>query len=171
MWQYKRSVAFVLCVVLLVHMIQLDAYAGRSTIDNEKTENIVGEVGGYLAANKITVRNLRAEAKFSTETGHGWAAERANNLSDVFKGKNAKVVGDNNVKNGASPYSRYNLTSAMNTIRSLPDTSAYLATAGGTNTIKFNRAAGSATSGGGISSLSTSDIAIATAKGWTVSLV
>lgn len=65
-------------------------------------------------------------------------------------------------------YSRYNHDSAVNTINSLPDTSAYLATAGGTNTIKFNGAAGSATDGGAINTLTEEEIAVATAKGWTV---
>ena len=68
-------------------------------------------------------------------------------------------------------YSRYNHDSAVATINSLPDTSAYLATAGGTNTIKFKGAAGSATDGGAINTLTEEKIAVATAKGWTVSLV
>lgn len=66
-------------------------------------------------------------------------------------------------------YSRYNHDSAVNTINSLPDTSAYLATAGGTNTIKFKGEAGSATDGGAINTLTEEEIAVATAKGWTVS--
>lgn len=68
-------------------------------------------------------------------------------------------------------YSRYNHDSAVNTINSLPDTSAYLATAGGTNTIKFRGAAGSATDGGAINTLTDAEIAVAAAKGWTVTLV
>ena len=32
--------------------------------------------------------------------GHGFAAERANHLSDILSGKDAELVGDNNVKNG-----------------------------------------------------------------------
>jgi hypothetical protein len=68
-------------------------------------------------------------------------------------------------------YSRYNHDSAVATINSLPDTSAYLATAGGTNTIKFKGAAGSATDGGAINTLTEEEIAVATAKGWTCSLV
>lgn len=68
-------------------------------------------------------------------------------------------------------YSRYNHDSAVATINSLPDTSAYLATAGGTNTIKFKGAAGSATDGGAINTLTEEEIAIATSRGWTVSLV
>ena len=68
-------------------------------------------------------------------------------------------------------YSRYNHDSAVNTINSLPDTSAYLASAGGTNTIKFKGESGSATNGGAINTLTEEEIAVATAKGWTVTLV
>lgn len=68
-------------------------------------------------------------------------------------------------------YSRYNHDSAVATINSLPDTSAYLATAGGTNTIKFKGVAGSATDGGAIETLTAEEIAVATAKGWTVQIV
>ena len=66
-------------------------------------------------------------------------------------------------------YSCYNKASAVETINSLPDTSAYLATAGGTNTIKFKGEAGSATDGGAINTMTEEEIAVATAKGWTVS--
>ena len=71
---------------------------------------------------------------------------------------------------GQLAYSRYNHDSAVETINSLPDTSAYLATAGGTNTIKFKGKAGSATDGGAINKLTAAEIAVATAKGWTVTL-
>lgn len=67
-------------------------------------------------------------------------------------------------------YSRYNHDSAVNTINSLPDTSAYLAANGGTNTISFSSGMGRATDGGAISNLTEEEIAIATAKGWTVTL-
>jgi hypothetical protein len=65
-------------------------------------------------------------------------------------------------------YSRYNHDSAVATINSLPDTSAYLASAGGTNTIKFKGTAGSKTDGGAINTLTEEEIAVATAKGWTI---
>lgn len=68
-------------------------------------------------------------------------------------------------------YSKYNHDSAVETINSLPDTSAYIATAGGTNTIKFNGASGSKTDGGAINTLTEEEIAVAAAKGWTVTLV
>lgn len=65
-------------------------------------------------------------------------------------------------------YSRYTHRSAVNTINSLPDTSAYLATNGGTNTIKFKGAAGGLTDEGAINTLTEEEIAVAIAKGWTV---
>ena len=68
-------------------------------------------------------------------------------------------------------YSRYNHDSAVATINSLPDTSAYLAANGGTNTIKFKGDSGSATDGGAINTLTEEEIAVATAKGWTVTFV
>ena len=68
-------------------------------------------------------------------------------------------------------YSRYDHDSAVRTINSLPDTSAYLATAGGTNIIKFKGDAGSNTDGGAINTLTAEEIAVAAAKGWTVTLV
>lgn len=66
---------------------------------------------------------------------------------------------------------RYNHDSAVETLNSLPDTSEYLATAGGTNTIKFNGVQGAFTDGGAINTLTEEEIAVATAKGWTVTFV
>lgn len=67
---------------------------------------------------------------------------------------------------GTAQYSVYNHNSAVETINSLPDTSTY-----GTNTIKFRGQSGSNTDGGAINTLTEEEIAVATAKGWTVSLV
>ena len=68
-------------------------------------------------------------------------------------------------------FARYNRLSAVETINSLPDTSAYLASSGGTNTIKFSTTRGSATDGGACVDLTEEDIAVAAARGWTVTLV
>ena len=69
-------------------------------------------------------------------------------------------------------YSKYDRQSAIATIKSLPDTKNYLSSNGGTNTIKFKKNAGSAKGDNyNMSKLSASEIAVATAKGWTVSLV
>ena len=63
-------------------------------------------------------------------------------------------------------YSRYNHDSAVETINSLPDCSA-----GSNNVIRFEGVCGSATDGGAISNLTADEIAVATAKGWTVEIV
>lgn len=68
-------------------------------------------------------------------------------------------------------FSRYNHDSAVETLNSLPDTSEYLATAGGTNTIQFIGYQGALTDGGAINTLTEEEIAVATAKGWTVTFV
>lgn len=67
-------------------------------------------------------------------------------------------------------YCRYNHDSAVATINSLPDTSSYIRGNGGTNTIKFKSQAGASTDGGAIAALTEEEIAVATAKGWTVTL-
>ena len=41
------------------------------------------------------------EEKFHGDRGHGFAAERANDLYDRMTGKDARIVGDDNAKNGA----------------------------------------------------------------------
>lgn len=72
-------------------------------------------------------------------------------------------------------YSRYNRASAINTINSLPDTIDYInATGRSYNTIKFLTYMGGYTKydetakSGGLSKLTAEEIAVATAKGWTV---
>ena len=62
----------------------------------------------------------------------------------------------------------YNYNSAVETINSLPDTSAFLAEVGGTNTIIFYSDQGANTEGGAIGNLTAEEIAVAAAKGWTV---
>lgn len=109
----------------------------------------------------------------------GYTLSSPNNII----GYNSGITADKEVKDDAtyqalkndpdwwtisSAYSRYNHDSAVRTINSLPDTSACLAANGGTNTIKFTAAAGSKTDGGAISSLTPEEIAVATAKGWSV---
>lgn len=63
-------------------------------------------------------------------------------------------------------YSGYNHDSAVETINTLFDTSAY-----GTNTIKFKGYSGEYTDAGAINTLTADEIAIATSRGWTVSFV
>ena len=85
-----------------------------------------------------------------------------NNFSQGYDGKSVYI---------GVLYSRYNHTSAVETINSLPDCSAYCAETNSTNTIKFKKYSGALTDGGGINTLTEEEIAVATNKGWTVSLV
>ena len=66
-------------------------------------------------------------------------------------------------------YSRYNHRSMVNTINTLPDTSTFLASNGGSNMIIFKANQGDSSPWGGTSNLTEEEIAVATAKGWTVS--
>lgn len=67
-----------------------------------ETDDSLGTVGGYLSTAIQSTKTLFSERKFLTpNTGHGFAAERANNLNNVLSGKNSIVVGDDNSKNGA----------------------------------------------------------------------
>ena len=63
-------------------------------------------------------------------------------------------------------YSQYNHDRAVETINSLPNTTG----SGGTNTITFKGVSGTYTDGGAINTMTEEEIAVATAKGWTVSI-
>lgn len=57
--------------------------------------------GGIATGTYGTVNKSYDEEKFHSRQGHGYAAERANNLYDKLTGHDAHIVGDNNEKNGA----------------------------------------------------------------------
>lgn len=73
----------------------------KQSVEFEKGENIGVEAGGLGVGAFQTVNNQYEEEKFHARQGHGFAAERANTLYDNFTGHDAKVVGDDNAKNGA----------------------------------------------------------------------
>lgn len=83
-------------------------------------------------------------------------------------GSSRAVTYDGKTINLAKLFSLYNHDSAVETINSLPDTSAYLAASGGTNTLKLARYSGALTDGGGCGDLTADEIAVATNKGWTI---
>jgi hypothetical protein len=65
----------------------------------------------------------------------------------------------------SADYSRYNHDSAVETINSLPDCSS-----GSGNTVTFYGTSGAKTDGGAVNTLTEEEIAVAVAKGWTVTL-
>jgi hypothetical protein len=114
--------------------------------------------------------------------GVGWLTQADNVLTTNYNSGitvDKKVTDETNyptLKNdpdwftGSAYYSRFNKTSALNLINSLPDASAYLATqSGGMNSIVFRQDAGKNTDGGQIGDITEEEIAVATAKGWTIS--
>ncbi len=64
-------------------------------------EHVNMEPGGYEYGVFKIVNNQYEEEKFHARQGHGFAAERANTLYDKLTGHDAKIVGDDNMKNGA----------------------------------------------------------------------
>lgn len=56
---------------------------------------------GIINSTQMNVGKSYVEEKFHGARGHGFAAERANDLHDNMTGKNANIVGDGNEKNGA----------------------------------------------------------------------
>lgn len=111
--------------------------------------------------------------------GVGWLDVADKNLSDYSGIGLDKKVSDAQtyeaLKNDpdwytSDPYySRFNHDSAVEFINSLPDASDYLATqSSATNTLVFRNVAGAHTDGGSIGSLTEEEIAVAAAKGWTI---
>ena len=64
---------------------------------DKKYERIPGEIYGNVS----NAATIYGEEKFHAVRGHGFAAERANTLYDKYTGHRAKIVGDDNAKNGA----------------------------------------------------------------------
>lgn len=69
-------------------------------VDAPADDELYGFGGGYGIANRQIVNRVFEEEKFHARQGHGYAAERAENLHDRLRLKNAKVLGDSYVKNG-----------------------------------------------------------------------
>ncbi|EGQ9994043.1 hypothetical protein [Vibrio vulnificus] len=59
------------------------------------------EKEGVFAGIANNAQEYTRKVKYHGERGHGFAAEDANHLDDIFSGKNAQIVGDDNAKNGA----------------------------------------------------------------------
>ncbi len=127
----------------------------------------------FKSTEVLTATNYKGAVIDLTE-GVGWSTYNASSIKSILPGKEVtdeasyealRYDPDWWTQNVA--YSRYNHDSAVRTINSLPD----VTQTGQTSTIKFKGEAGSATAQGAINTLTDAEIAVATAKGWTVSLV
>ena len=88
----------------LIEMIDQPSAFENASFSFDSTIDAGAMAGGFAAANYKNVNNLYDEEKFHAFQGHGFAAERANNLYDKLHGRDAKILGDNNVLNGADRY-------------------------------------------------------------------
>lgn len=164
----------------------LDEIDGLSPQSGEKTSNDFNSTFSYCYRLKTIKFKTQEDGtpytvKWKNQTIDlsqyvGWAGYRNadKNILNYNSGITAEDE-DNDWSNNPNYWSkqfmnsRFNHDSAVNLINSLPDASAYLATqSGGTNTIKFYTNAGSATPGGGVNALTEEEIAVAAAKGWTI---
>lgn len=106
---YKKIIAMVLSICISAQLMSTVVYAQENvnTALNTENKNVTDideniiNVSSIVSFKNKTVENIVEQSKFRARQGHGFAAERGNNLADKIKGKNTIVVGDNNVKNGA----------------------------------------------------------------------
>lgn len=147
------------------------SYQFGSVVQNcYRLKRLVFKLPGADESNTVPLKGATLDL---TTTGFGGSK---NNLTTYY---NSGITVDKEVKDNATyqelkddpdwfsldvNYSRYNRNSAIETINSLPDCSAT-----GTNNIKFKGQAGALTDGGAINTLTEEEIAVASAKGWTVS--
>lgn len=66
----------------------------------EKKENSAPVQSGAVNADMNAAAQQTQMDKFQAAQGHGFAAEQANNLYDILTGKDAKIVGGDNAKDG-----------------------------------------------------------------------
>ena len=135
-----------------------------------KTISLTNQIGYSTEENHIldqsSVHGITQEKRVSDAATY----EALKNDPDYYVYNQTTQTYDGNELSVGLLYSRYNHTSAVETINSLPDCSAYCAETSNTNTIIFKKYSGALTDGGGINTLTEEEIAVATNKGWTVSL-
>lgn len=74
---------------------------GEQNIDFEAPKFEGAVAGGVAAGTYGQVNKLFEEEKFHARQGHGFAAERANDIFDKVTGHKTQIIGDDNAKNGA----------------------------------------------------------------------
>lgn len=91
-----------LCV-FFQKLIELESLpqGGTASVHYKEDRKPGAEAAGIGVGNYGNVNKLYEEEKFHSRQGHGFAAERANHLYDKMTGHDAKIVGDDNAKNGA----------------------------------------------------------------------
>lgn len=86
--------------VLLTILEKIFKEYNNLQINESKGLNGAEIAGGVFSNVSNAATNYGMDKIVNNPQGHGFAAERANHLSDILSGKNAELVGDNNVKSG-----------------------------------------------------------------------
>lgn len=68
--------------------------------DYNKKKNDIGQATGTVLGIDGNASVLFGMRKFNASQGHGYAAERANHLLDLFQGKNSAILGNDNAYGG-----------------------------------------------------------------------
>ncbi len=69
--------------------------------NNSNNSNVDNKVSGVVYGNVGVGETTYEMNKFQAQQGHGFAAERAEHIHDLYQGKDAVIVGDTNLKDGA----------------------------------------------------------------------
>ena len=85
----------------LVKLESSSTYGMASSIEHSTKRTSGIESAGLGIGNFGNVNKVFEEEKFHAQQGHGFAAERANNLFDKMTGHDAQILGDDNAKYGA----------------------------------------------------------------------
>lgn len=85
----KKGLTIFVCLLMvmeenIVYAVSINNQIVRDVDINLKETICIGENGGYLYSSLFATKNLYLERKFTTPQGHGFVAERANNLIDSF---------------------------------------------------------------------------------------
>jgi len=70
-------------------------------LHSDSTSMPTSEAVGHGVGVAKSAENFADNVPFNARQGHGFAAERANDLYDRMTGRDARIVGDDNAKNGA----------------------------------------------------------------------
>ena len=84
----------------LKHIALNRPFVGQQTITYKTDDFSPATAVATVVADRQVANKLFDEEKFHARQGHGFAAERANDFYDRIHGKDTKIVGDDNAKNG-----------------------------------------------------------------------
>lgn len=86
----------------LIATKQHDVDRTDGSVNHTPSGDAIGSgVAGVVYANVSNAGSLYFDDKLATPRGHGFAAENANHLADLYQGRDARIVGNDNTLNGA----------------------------------------------------------------------